>query len=285
MKRLILVSFGVAGSLATSADMVSLSESSLTEVTAQDGVNISLDVNVSVGEIVYIDTAENDDGDGGGLSINDITLTGAERSNFFGNANVITAPSANLDNISIQVDTFDNDLVTINVTPLVDDYIDFQVTTGPVNLVDIDGNQAIRLIDSMSMTGLLGSMYAEIIEQNAGDDTGRTVAQIDLELQFAIDDLDIDASSLGIQINNAFICGAECLESMEANGGRVDMGSAMINIAGVIKTDVNEATIELEPFTFDAGVGSLILGGSSIGSITLDDVSLGGTKTTISGKD
>ena len=179
MKRLILVSFGVAGSLATSADMVSLSESSLTEVTAQDGVNINLDVNVSVGEIVYIDSAENNDGDGGGLSINDITLTGAERSNFFGNANVITAPSANLDNISIQVDTFDNDLVTINVTPLVDDYIDFQVTTGPVNLVDIDGNQAIRLIDSMSMTGLLGSMYAEIIEQNAGDDSGRTVAQID----------------------------------------------------------------------------------------------------------
>lgn len=283
MKRLILVTLGIAAPLAASADMVSLSERSLTEVTAQDGVNINLDVNVSVGEIRYIDTAENGDGDGGGLSINDITLTGANKTDFFGNASVITDPSSNIDNISIQVDTFENDRVTIYVTPLVDQYVDFQVTTGPVNIVDIDGNTSINLINSLSLTGLLGSMYAEILEENS--DGQRTAAQINLELQFAIEDLDIDASSLGIRINNAFVCGSECIESMRANGGRVDMSDAMVNIAGVIKTETNKAIIDLEPFVIDAGIGSLIIGGGNVGSFMFDDISLGNSVTTISGKE
>ncbi|MAR00658.1 MAG: hypothetical protein CMI00_08975 [Oceanospirillaceae bacterium] len=283
MKRLILVTLGIAAPLAASADMVSLSERSLTEVTAQDGVNINLDVNVSVGEIRYIDTAENGDGDGGGLSINDITLTGANKTDFFGNASVITDPSSNIDNISIQVDTFENDRVTIYVTPLVDQYVDFQVTTGPVNIVDIDGNTSVNLINSLSLTGLLGSMYAEILEENS--DGQRTAAQINLELQFAIEDLDIDASSLGIRINNAFVCGSECIESMRANGGRVDMSDAMVNIAGVIKTETNKAIIDLEPFVIDAGIGSLIIGGGNVGSFMFDDISLGNSVTTISGKE
>ena len=283
MKRLILVTLDIAAPLAASADMVSLSERSLTEVTAQDGVNINLDVNVSVGEIRYIDTAENGDGDGGGLSINDITLTGANKTDFFGNASVITDPSSNIDNISIQVDTFENDRVTIYVTPLVDQYVDFQVTTGPVNIVDIDGNTSVNLINSLSLTGLLGSMYAEILEENS--DGQRTAAQINLELQFAIEDLDIDASSLGIRINNAFVCGSECIESMRANGGRVDMSDAMVNIAGVIKTETNKAIIDLEPFVIDAGIGSLIIGGGNVGSFMFDDISLGNSVTTISGKE
>ena len=283
MKRLILVTLGIAAPLAASADMVSLSERSLTEVTAQDGVNINLDVNVSVGEIRYIDTAENGDGDGGGLSINDITLTGANKTDFFGNASVITDPSSNIDNISIQVDTFENDRVTIYVTPLVDQYVDFQVTTGPVNIVDIDGNTSVNLINSLSLTGLLGSMYAEILEENS--DGQRTAAQINLELQFAIEDLDIDASSLGIRINNAFVCGSECIESMRANGGRVDMSDAMVNIAGVIKTETNKAIIDLEPFVIDAGIGSLIIGGGNVGSFMFDDISLGNSVTTNSGKE
>lgn len=283
MKRLILVTLGIAAPLAASADMVSLSERSLTEVTAQDGVNINLDVNVSVGEIRYIDTAENGDGDGGGLSINDITLTGANKTDFFGNASVITDPSSNIDNISIQVDTFENDRVTIYVTPLVDQYVDFQVTTGPVNIVDIDGNTSVNLINSLSLTGLLGSMYAEILEEN--NDGQRTAAQINLELQFAIEDLDIDASSLGIRINNAFVCGSECIESMRANGGLVDMSDAMVNIAGVIRTDTNKAIIDLEPFVIDAGIGSLVIGSGNVGSILFDNINVGNSVTTISGKE
>lgn len=282
MKRLILVSCGVAGALAASADMVSLSESSLNEVTAQDGVNINLDVNVSVGEIRYIDTAENDDGDGGGLSINSITLTGAGKTDFFGNSAVITDPSDNLDNISIQVDTYANDLVTIYVTPLVDDYVDFQVNTGAVNIVDVDGNTAVNLIDSINLSGLLGSMYAEILERD--DDSGRRFAQIDFEVELGIDDLDVDASPLGIKINNAFVCGADCIESMRENGGVVDLGAAMLTIAGVIKTDTNKATVELEPFTFDAGVGSLEVGGGNLGQFLFDDVTVTDASTTISGK-
>ena len=196
---------------------------------------------------------------------------------------LITDPSSNIDNISIQVDTFENDRVTIYVTPLVDQYVDFQVTTGPVNIVDIDGNTSVNLINSLSLTGLLGSMYAEILEENS--DGQRTAAQINLELQFAIEDLDIDASSLGIRINNAFVCGSECIESMRANGGRVDMSDAMVNIAGVIKTETNKAIIDLEPFVIDAGIGSLIIGGGNVGSFMFDDISLGNSVTTISGKE
>lgn len=283
MKRLILVSCGVAGALAASADMVSLSESSLNEVTAQDGVNINLDVNVSVGEIRYIDTAENGDGDGGALSINNITLTGAGKTDFFGNAAVISDPSDNLDNISIQVDTYANDLVTIDVSPLVDEFIDFQVTTGQVKLYDIEGNERAKLIESVSLTGLLGSMYAEILERD--DESGRRFAQIDLQLEFGIDDLDIDASDIGIKVRNAFICGAQCIESMNANNGQVDLSDSMVKISGVIKTDNNKASVELEPFTIDAGIGSLEIGNGDIGQLLFNDISFAQSITTISGKD
>ena len=80
MKKTLLASCVALVSATSQAELSPMSEFELHNVTGQAGVDIELNVGISIGEIVYTDTEFEGDGDGGSLSLKDVTIGGANKS-------------------------------------------------------------------------------------------------------------------------------------------------------------------------------------------------------------
>ena len=284
MKKILLASCVAAISAGVNAELTPLSEYELHSVTGQAGVDIELDVGLTIGEIRYTDVEENGDGDGGSITISDLFVGGGEgRASLFGVSN--PGNTANINNFLFKVDVAaDGDLI-IGGSPISGNggvgIVDFLITTGEIAVEGTGPNPNRHvLIDSMSAYGGAAAfnMTVDSVTNN-----------VNFQIRVGIDDLDIDmTSSFGISIENAKIYGFEYFERKEANQlGPTDYAAEFY--IEMSKDDNGDGV----NFDFTQGFGSaniidvelpsIVVGDANIGAIALNNFDFSGMKVNVSG--
>jgi len=288
MKKTLLASCIALVSVGAHAELKPMSEFELHSVTGQAGVDIELDVGVSIGEIRYTDTAEVvngvSDGDGGSIVIEDLTIGGIDDSNLLlGLPNSENGP--NLDSLIFSVDVSQNGDLVIDGIPAggVIQPVDLKITSGPVYTAASDGSPGIRLIDSMRLVG--GALGLKMTVDGDTND-------INFRTQVGFDDIDVDMSTgLGITIENAYFSGANHNGDPSFLDNIADISVVMYNDNDGVTFDFSQADRNNQNI-FDLGIGKLTIGNGPdpstgaeqvIGSFTVDDLNIRGVAVNLSG--
>jgi hypothetical protein len=254
--------------LAALADLQSLDEASMSNVTGQAGVTIELETEIDIGAIIYTDE--------GSLSVNEVFIGGTNRVDLFqegmdaangGNPFIINA-TTKLDELKIDFDISADGEAQIKIFPTnFAAPVDFRITTGAWELQDSDGNATLTLLDNFAMDGIFTQMWAKI-----GQDDTLGEERLNLQVRMGIDDLDFDVPFLGLGIrdmrmtrsdyddNPNLLSANAYIEANIYNGERAAGGDAL--------------AIDLVSMDADITVGAIQLGGTSIGSMKLDNLSI-----------
>lgn len=287
MKKSLLAVSGLLVSGLAYAELVQLEDDELTSVVAQDGVDIQLDVSATVGEVVYVDTANNGDGDGGALSFQDISIGGAGRVDFFGYQDVLVSSTDNLDDINIQVDALENGELEIQIYPINGDFVDFKYEVDNVELLDINNNPTANLFSDLSVSGLIQRVDLYVYEtlKTLPDNSVLEQVSTDFTLSLAVDQLDVDVANSSLTISGGFICGENCIETMGDPASNV--ADKMASISGVFRADSSVVSVELDNLVLDLGADRVTLGGPNdeLGSFMINDLSVKDITISVKGKD
>lgn len=285
LKKIALATAVAAAPFAAQADLKALDDTTMGNVTGQAGVTIELETKVSIGEFRYTDQ--------GYLAVNDIHIGGGsvERDT---NGDV-TGVSGLLDDL----------LIDIDVEADGDAYIDVHsVTSGPfgANANPIDfavavGSASLNATDGSGDSTLLASNIG--IEGNLGKLNIRVDTATDnliMNVGFNVTDMDMDVDFLGVNVRDLTVYGATMFEELDAGATLGDLASfsdpkaalfagAQITVgkgtSGATGGDALE--ISIPQFVADIGVGAVEIGGESIGSFRMDNLSVTQTNMKVYG--
>jgi len=283
MKKTLLASCIALATAGAQAELSPMSEYELHTVTGQAGVDIELDVGVTIGEIRYTDTAENGDGDGGSLTINDIFIGGGEgRTSLYGFPN--PANSSRLDNLIFTVDIGADGGLNIKGVPKTGGtgvgVVDFLVQTGEIALEGVDPATRHVLVDSISIYGGVSNLQM-IVDGPTND--------IHFITSIGIEDMDIDmTSSLGLKIDNMVIANTTY---SDFRGSPFDPDLEARTAKFYVRMDSNQVDGVLFDFNsplsgynvVDMSLPSISMGGGEIGAVYIDDFSFRGLSLAVSG--
>ncbi|SFR39976.1 hypothetical protein SAMN04488073_0473 [Marinobacter gudaonensis] len=301
LKKIALVTAVAAAPFAANAELKALNDSAMGNVTGQAGVTIELETKVSIGQFKYTDE--------GSFAVNDIVLGGSGVAGGTG--------TELLDQLKIDIDVADDGDAVIHVGSLQTDPatgapvpIDWGMTAGSMELLaGGTGSDSTTLISNLSMRGDLAALDLRV--DTATDHLNVAVA-------FDIDDMDFDVDFLGVGIRDMVVTGAGNNFDYDGNGttaeeeiaagtgtvegydftsqaGQLAYGKlskyANVNLdvykgaglgdstaTGVLRVDVNNVYM-------DMSIGAIEIGGTSIGSVALDNLAVTNTKLAIYGKD
>lgn len=307
MKKTVLACCLAAASYGAQAELTPMSELELHSVTGQSGIDIELDVGVSIGEIVYTDTEvftdqviqvdpdgdgifedqtiQVGDGHGGSLRISNLTIGGIDdRNTLLGFSTQDNGP--NLDSLILKVDVLsDGDLVIDGVPVDSIKPVDLKLTMGPVETLAADGETVgVRLLDSLSMYG--GALGLKMTVDGETND-------IRFRTQVGFDDIDVDmTSSMGIEVRDAFFAGSQNdNDASFFTDWIADISILMSQENGGVTLDFSKPTKSAQN-KFDIGVGALIVGNGpdpvtgqeqNLGSFFINDLDIRGVSIHISG--
>ena len=250
--------------LMAQAELKALDDSSMGSITGQAGVTIELETKVNIGEVRYIDE--------GTLAISDVFIGGANRDDMFQELGFAIPSSASdlIDNIKINIDVLADGDAVIQVLLLYGSPIDFAVRTGAWEL---RGNtDSTTVMDNLSVEGIFGSMMVTV-------DTATD--EMNINTRFAIDDLDVDVPFMAVGIRD-----------LELTGAGYDDTPNVVSVFALADFDVYKApnaagndslAVDIDTFNADMNIGGVLIGGTSIGSIALDDMSIQNTQMRIYG--
>lgn len=256
--------------LTGNAELKPLNDDHMGNITGQAGVTIELETRIDIGEFRYTDE--------GSLSIKDIFIGGANRTDMFAEFDdpnirqLLFGESSDLiDNIKIEIDVLDDGDAQINVFPLVAAPIDFAVRTGEWTL---QGDTDSTLIaDNLSVEGVVTELKFHV-------DTETDV--LNLQTLFAVDKLDVDVPFLAMGIRDMRVTGANYDPSnplITRLGAKVDMD--VYN--GVNSAGNSALAIDLQTFEADVSIGQVLVGGTSIGSFSMDNLAIQDTRMRVFG--
>lgn len=296
LKKIALVTAVAAAPFAANAELKALNDSAMGNVTGQAGVTIELETKVSIGQFKYTDE--------GSFAVNDIVLGGSGVAGGTG--------TELLDQLKIDIDVADDGDAVIHVGSLQTDPttgapvpIDWGMTAGSMELLaGGTGSDSTTLISNLAMRGDLAALDLRV--DTATDHLNVAVA-------FDIDDMDFDVDFLGIGIRDMVVTGAgdnfdydgdglTVAQGNETEEGGIDLTTptgqlaygklskyANVNLdvykgaglgdstaTGVLRVDVNNVYM-------DMSIGAIEIGGTSIGSVALDNLAVTDTKLAIYG--
>lgn len=255
---------------AAQAELKPLEDTHMGNITGQAGVTIELETKLNIGEFLYTDE--------GSLSIKDISIGGANRTDMFseftnpGIRNLLFGESSDLiDNIKVEIDIADDGDALINVFPLVAAPIDFSVKTGEWSLQG--HTDSTVLANNFAMDGVVTELKIRV-------DTATD--KMNVQTLFAIDDLDVDVDFLALGIRDLRLTGADFDPNnplVTRLGAKVDM-----DIYNGSRANGDSAlAVDLKTFEADMSIGQVLVGGTSIGSVALDNLSVNNTAMRIYG--
>lgn len=252
------------------AELKPLHDTDMGQITGQAGVTIELETQVTMDEFTYTDE--------GTLGVSDIFIGGADRIDMFeeftsGRDAIFGTSSTDLiDNIKIELDVADDGDAIINVFPIAARPVDFAIRTGAWELRG-NGGESTLLADNFSAEGL-------ILQAQATVDTDTDT--LNLTTRFAIDELELDVPFMALGIRDMRITGAGYdpdNPSLLPLFTLVDMDVYKdANAAGV-----DSLAIDINTFEADMSIGQVLVGGTSIGSVGLDDLSIRNTSMRVYG--
>lgn len=270
-KSALFLNLGIAMAslpLAAVADLQSLDEASMGNVTGQAGVTIELSTEIDIGAIVYTDE--------GSLAVNDVFIGGANRTNLFqegvdaangGNPFIINA-TTKLDEMKIDFDISAAGDAEIKIFPTnFAAPVDFRITTGAWELQDSNGDTTVTLVDNLSMDGIFTQMWATI-----GQDATLGKERLNLRVRVGIDDLDFDMPFLGLGIRDFRMTRSDYDDSPNLISANAYMETNIYN--GERAAGGSALAVDLVSLDADITVGQIQLGGTSIGSMKIDNLSI-----------
>ncbi|KEF32618.1 hypothetical protein D777_01252 [Marinobacter nitratireducens] len=250
------------------AEIQMLDEASMGNITGQAGVTIELETKVNIDRFIYTDE--------GSLEVNDISVGGGNRTDYFAELGFnLTggAPSDLLDNVRINIDIAQDGDAIINILPMAFGAVDLTVATGAWNLTSAVSADSTTILDNFRMDALIGSGTIRV-------DTATD--KLNFQTDIAIDDMDFDVPFLALGIEDFQLTGANYdLQAPQPLDlfANVDMDIYKApNNAGV-----DSLAIDLNTFEADIRVGGVIVGGTSIGSIAMDNLAITNTAMRIYG--
>ena len=185
-KKLALVS-AIAAAPFAQAELVSIDDAALSDMTGQAGVSIELSAKVDIGSIVYTDTGGLTNGDGT-VSISNVVL---------GGSNATGAVVGALDEIKIDIDVDSNDGLVIhlggtNAAGVLTgaDKVDFGLSVGSVGV----NNQAV-LASNVFIGGNLGPIDVTIANDSS----------ISVDAFFEVTEGSLNVDVLGVGVTNLTI--------------------------------------------------------------------------------
>ena len=284
MKKILLASCVAAISAGVNAELTPLSEYELHTVTGQAGVDIELDVGVNIGEIRYTDTAENGDGDGGSLIIEDVFIGGGEGRNLlYGFSN--PGNTSRLDNLKFVIDVgADGDLnikgQQVTGGTLVG-VVDFLLTTGNIATEGVSPADRHVLVDSLSIYG--GASNLQMVVDGATND-------ITFITSVGVEDMDIDmTSSFSVKIENMVIANSAYSDFLSTPLDP-DLNARTANFYVVMDSDSVADGVLFDFRTplsgynkVDIFAEKVSVGGDLMGSFYIDDFSFRGVSMVVSG--
>jgi hypothetical protein len=284
MKKILLASCVAAISAGVNAELTPLSEYELHSVTGQAGVDIELDVGVSIGEIRYTDTAENNDGDGGSLVIEDVFIGGGEGRNLlYGFSN--PGNTSRLDNLKFVIDVSADGDLNIKGQPITGGtgvgVVDFLLTTGNIATEGVDPLDRHVLVDSLSIYG--GASNLQMVVDGATND-------ITFIASVGIEDFDIDmSSSFSVKIDNMVIANSAYSDFFYSVLDP-DLNARTANFYVVMDSDSVDDGVMFDFRTplsgynvVDVFAETVAVGGDVMGSFYIDDLSFRGVSMVVSG--
>lgn len=289
MRKALLPLALTSAPLTAVADLAPLDDAALGEMTGQAGVSIELETKITMGEFRYTDE--------GSVSIKDVTFGGANKSTFFGRNISSISPTDKLDDLRIDIDANANGDLLINIGAestcigcVGTSPVDFGLSFSSLDLLSADELTSSQIMSDFSMTGYFTSAYMQV--RNSGGS-----GEINMKISFAVDDLDVKVPTMGMEIENMYIAGAGFHEDQElgffdiANSGAIvrmnikaeDVVTTSGTIEDALAIRLFGNTGTSAPVVFDMGIEALKLGGTSIGSIKIDDLALYDTQLHIYG--
>lgn len=270
LKKSVLVLAIASLSFAAHAELKPLEDAHMGNITGQAGVTIELETQVNIGEFIYTDE--------GSLSVKDIFIGGANRTDMFAEFDdpairgfLFPESTELLDNIKVEIDIADDGDALINVFPLVAAPVDFSVKTGEWTLQG--HTDSTMLANNFAMDGV-------ILELKIRVDTATD--KMNVQTLFAIDDLDVDVDFLALGIRDLHLTGAD----FDPNNPLVTRLGAKVDMDIYHGTRANgdsALAIDLNTFEADMSIGQILVGGTSIGSVALDNLSVQNTAMRIYG--
>ncbi|MET4026938.1 hypothetical protein ABIE59_002466 [Marinobacter sp. MBR-99] len=255
----------VAGAAPAAMAFQPLDEVSMGNITGQAGVTIELETRLNIDRFIYTDE--------GSLEINDIFIGGANRTDMFSEmgVNLVGQASDRLDNIRVNIDIASDGDAIINLLPLSFNAVDFRMTTGAWNLTGTDGSTTI--MDNFQLDMLIGS---GTIRVDTATDTLRLLTDI------AIDDMDFDIPFLAMGIRDLRLTGAD-YDLQAPQPLRLFANVDLDIFKGTNAAGTEVLAIEMDSFRADLSIGGVLIGGTSIGSVMLDDLAITNTSMRIYG--
>lgn len=250
--------------LMAQAELKALDDSAMGGITGQAGVTIELETQVNIGEFRYVDE--------GTLAVSDIFVGGAGRDDMFSELGFAIPSEATdlIDNIKINIDVLEDGDAAIDVFPLFGSPIDFAVRTGAWELRgDTDST---LLMDNLSIEGLFTELKIRVDTETDN---------MNIKTRFAIDDMDVDVPFMAVGIRD-----------LELTGAGYDDNPNIVTLGAIAEMDVYKApnaagvdslAVDINTFDADMNIGGVLVGGTSIGSVALDNLSIQDTQMRIYG--
>ncbi|WP_372965513.1 DUF6160 family protein [Marinobacter sp.] len=271
LKKIALVTAIAAAPFAAHADLKAMDDSMMGNITGQAGVTIELETQVSIGSFVYTDE--------GSFAVNGIEIGGAGIAGAAHDG--IGNPVTNLlDDLYIDIDVEADGDAFISVHSITGNPIDWGMTASSMSLVAADGSESTTLVSNLSGHGMLGQL--DIRVDTATD-------QLQLDVAFNVMDMDFDVEFLGVGIRDMAIMGGTFFENgSNFSGGFGDMfavadvdvykgnGLGASTATDVLRVDINDITL-------DMNIGAIEIGGTSIGSVAMDNLTISNTKLAVYG--
>ncbi|ADP97212.1 conserved hypothetical protein, secreted [Marinobacter adhaerens HP15] len=251
------------------AEIQMLDDSAMGMITGQAGVTIELETKLNIDRFIYTDE--------GSMEINDIFVGGTNRSDMFSELGVNLMGGAAqetdlLDNVRIEIDILSDGDAIINVLPQTFGAVDLRVSTGAWNLTGTGGSTTI--LDNFNADILMGGANIEI---DADTDV------MNLRTDIAVDDMDFDMPFLALGIRDFRLTGNTYDPVRNKNipdlFAKVDLDIyKRANSLGV-----DSLAIDLNSFNADITMGGVLVGGTSIGTVFVDDLAITNTQLLVYG--
>lgn len=259
------------------SELQSLDEYAMSTVSGQSGISIEMEAQMDIGEIIYTDE--------GSLAITEVFLGGADRDDLFvegytaanGGTPFIQNVSSLLDDLKLDIDISAEGELSLKFFPVgFAAPVDFSIRTEAWEIRDADGAPKFTLIDNFKMDGIFTQLWAKI-----GYDDELGTDRLNLEMMIGIDDLDFDMPALGLAIrdfrmtrsdydDNPNLLSANAQIEADIYSGQNSQGGGALAIDNI-------------GMNADITVGSIQVGGRSIGSMKVDNLNMVGGSLKIYG--
>lgn len=236
-------------------------------VPGEGGLTIDLETKIDIDQFRYLP------GNGGMFSIDNISIGGTNRDNHFSELGSLlgTAPSTMLDDVRMEVDLMADGDAHINIHSQTGGAIDVGVRTGQW-----------MLAGSTDSTVIMDNFYMDALLEGAAIVVDTQTDTLMLGAGLAISNLELDADFLALGIRNFRLTGANYdPDNPQVGDLYADVGMYIYH--GVAADGGSALAIEMPRFDADVTIGGVLLGGTSIGAIALDDLSITNTSMRIYG--